>query len=66
MYSMYTPVYGMYGHHIQQSMDQLGKVANPARCQLNSEKDYSSVPERAGEFGLHMYVYMYVYMYVCR
>ena len=25
----------MYGHHIQQSMDQPGKVANPARGQLN-------------------------------
>ena len=28
----------MYGHHIQQSMDQPGKVANPARGQLNREK----------------------------
>ena len=27
----------MYGHHIQQSMDQPGKVANPARGQLNRE-----------------------------
>ena len=27
----------MYGHHIQQSMDQPGKVANPARGQLNKE-----------------------------
>ena len=28
----------MYGHHISQnSMDQPGKVANPARGQLNSE-----------------------------
>ena len=28
----------MYGHHIKQSMDQPGKVANPARGQLNREK----------------------------
>ena len=27
----------MYGHHIQQSMDQPGKVANPACGQLNRE-----------------------------
>ena len=27
----------MYGHHIWQSMDQPGKVANPARGQLNRE-----------------------------
>ena len=28
----------MYGHHIQQqSMDRPGKVANPARGQLNRE-----------------------------
>ena len=25
------------GHHIQQSMDQPGKVANPARGRLNRE-----------------------------
>ena len=29
----------MYGHHIQQSMDQPGKVVNPARCQLNRENN---------------------------
>ena len=34
----------MYGHHIWQSMDQLGKVANPARGQLNRENEYSPVP----------------------
>ena len=28
----------MYGHHIEQSMDQPGKVANPAGGQLNREK----------------------------
>ena len=37
----------MYGHHIQQSMDQPGKVANPARGQLNRENEYSPVPVRA-------------------
>ena len=37
----------MYVHHIQQSMDQPGKVANPARGQLNRENEYSSVPVRA-------------------
>ena len=34
----------MHGHHIQQSMDQPGKVANPARGQLNRENGYSPVP----------------------
>ena len=33
-------------------MDQPGKVANPARGQLNRENEYSSVPVRAWEFGL--------------
>ena len=33
-------------------MDQPGKVANPARGQLNRENEYSPVPVRAGEFGL--------------
>ena len=28
----------MYSHHIKQTMDQPGKVANPARAQLNREK----------------------------
>ena len=37
----------MYGHHIQQSIDQPGKVANPARGQLNRENEYSPVPVRA-------------------
>ena len=27
----------MYGHHIQQRVDQPGKVANPARDELNRE-----------------------------
>ena len=33
-------------------MDQPGKVANPARGQLNRENEHSSVPVRAWEFGL--------------
>ena len=37
----------MYGHHIQQSMHQPGKVANPVRGQLNSGNEYSPVPVRA-------------------
>ena len=31
----------------QQSMDQPGKVANPARGQLNRKNEYSPVPVRA-------------------
>ena len=34
----------------QSSMDQPGKVANPARGQLNRENDSSPVPVRASEF----------------
>ena len=38
----------IYGHHIEQSMDQPGKVGNPARGQLNRENEYySPVPVRA-------------------
>ena len=33
-------------------MDQPGKVANPARGQLNRENEHSPVPVRAWEFGL--------------
>ena len=33
-------------------MDQPGKVANPARAQLNRENKYFSVLVRAWEFGL--------------
>ena len=33
-------------------MDQPGKVANPARGQLNRENKYSPIPVRAIEFGL--------------
>ena len=44
-----TNVYNvcMNGHHIQQSMDQPGKAANPARGQLNTENEDSPVPVRA-------------------
>ena len=34
------------------SKDQPGKVANPARGQLNRENEYFPVPVRASEFGL--------------
>ena len=37
----------MYGHHIQESMDRPGKVANPARGQLSRENEYFSVRVRA-------------------
>ena len=37
----------MYGHTYSKSMDQPGKVANPARGQLNRENEYSPVPARA-------------------
>ena len=33
-------------------MEQQGKVANPARGQLNRENQYFPVPVRAWEFGL--------------
>ena len=34
----------MYGHTYTKSMDQPGKVANPARGQLNREDEYSPSP----------------------
>ena len=37
----------MYGQHIQQQKDKPGKVANPARGQLNRENRYFPVPVRA-------------------
>ena len=42
----------MYGHTCSKSMDQPGKVANPARGQLNRENKYFPVRVRAWEFGL--------------
>ena len=42
----------MYGHMYNKSMDQPGKVANPARGQLNRENNYFPVCVRASEFGL--------------
>ena len=35
-----------YGHTYSESMDQPGKVANPARGQLNRENEYSPVRVR--------------------
>ena len=37
----------MYAHHIEQSMDQPGKVANLARGQLNRGNEYPPVSLRA-------------------
>ena len=37
----------MYGHTYGKSMDQPGKVANPARGQLNRENEYFPVRVRA-------------------
>ena len=37
----------MYGHTYGKSMDQPGKVANPARGQLNRENQHFSVHVRA-------------------
>ena len=37
----------MYGHHIEQSMYQLGKAVNPACDQLNRENEHFPVPVRA-------------------
>ena len=50
---MYVCMYVcMYCHHIHQSMDQPGKVANPARDQLNRENEHFPVLVRALEFGI--------------
>ena len=41
-------VYNMYGHTYSKSMDQPGKVANPAACgQLSRENEYFPVHVRA-------------------
>ena len=37
----------MYGHAYSKSKDRPGKVANPARGQLNRENEYFPVPVRA-------------------
>ena len=42
----------MYDHTCSKNMDQPGKVANPARGQLNRENEYFPVRVRAWEFGL--------------
>ena len=51
--TFYTDI-TMYGIAITYSKgkDQPGKVANPARGQLNRENECSTVLVRAGEFGL--------------
>ena len=36
----------MYGHTCSKSMDQPGKVANPARDQLNRENEYLPIIRR--------------------
>ena len=43
---MYMYVF-MYGHTYRKNMDQPGKVANPARGQLNRENGYFPVRVRA-------------------
>ena len=42
----------MYGHHIWQSMDQPGKVADLSRGQLDRENEHFLVPVGTREFGL--------------
>ena len=42
----------VWPHSYSTSMDQPGKVANPARGQLNRENKYYPVRVRDGEFGL--------------
>ena len=37
----------VWAHHIRQSVDQPGKVANPARGKLSRENEYFPVPLRA-------------------
>ena len=44
--SLYVLDY-MYGNTYSKSMDQAGKVANPARGQLDRENEYSPVRVRA-------------------
>ena len=38
--SIYNILSLLYGHTYSKSMDQPGKVANPARGQLNRENEY--------------------------
>ena len=47
-----TIVMVLYGRTSSKSMDQSGKVANPARGQLNRENEYFPVHDRALEFSL--------------
>ena len=41
----------MYGHYTWKSIDKPGKVANPARGQLNRKNEHFPVLVRAGELG---------------
>ena len=41
-----VPAMYLYGYHMEQSIDQPGKVANPARGQLNRENELFPVPIR--------------------
>ena len=41
----------IYGHTYSKSMDQPGKVASPARGQLNMENEYSPVRVIIGDGG---------------
>ena len=43
---LYPSLATMYGHTFSKSMDQPGKVANPARGQLDRENEYFPVPIR--------------------
>ena len=45
--ALYYIIYILYGHTYSKSMDQPGKVANPARGQLNKEIGYFPVRVRA-------------------
>ena len=47
-----VPACRMVTHTYSKSMDQPGKVANPARSQLIRENEYFPVRVRAWEFGL--------------
>ena len=38
IYFLISLMFSKYGNLVQQSMDQLGKVANPSRGQLNREE----------------------------
>ena len=51
-YAILTLYVCMYGHTYGKGMDQPGKVASPARGQLNRKNEYFPIRVRAWEFGL--------------